>query len=334
MMKSIGIIVPYFGSLPNFFRAWTITAKANPTIDFFLFTDDISNIKSDGNIHVIPSTLDEVKERIEHVLDKQTLKSIVLSSPYKLCDFRPTYGLSFKDYLEGYDFWGYCDIDLLFGNIRKFITNDVLNYCDRYLLNGHLSLYKNCEKMNNLFKFQESGYPALNWQDVFFTADSMYFDEQRGMYTKCMLNQVNIVRETKTCDPITQEPLFYKGDITSNNQFIVFWKNGNLFMVNKDNHAQELLYAHFFRRKFIIESVPENINRIKVMPTKVVFNEEIKKSDFKLSEKSFYKICYYCSILKNSIKKYGLKKTLQRQRWSKDSNAYINEMIYKANNVK
>ena len=40
------------------------------------------------------------------------------------------FGHIFSDYLVGYDFWGYGDIDLIYGNISKFITRDMLEQFD------------------------------------------------------------------------------------------------------------------------------------------------------------------------------------------------------------
>ena len=45
-----------------------------------------------------------------------------VNSPYKLCDYKPVYGLIFDEDLQDYDFWGHCDVDLIFGDIRKFIN--------------------------------------------------------------------------------------------------------------------------------------------------------------------------------------------------------------------
>ena len=53
-MKKICILIPYFGSFPKTFEYWLLSASKNPSIDFFIFTDqeivenkynDFSNIK-------------------------------------------------------------------------------------------------------------------------------------------------------------------------------------------------------------------------------------------------------------------------------------------------
>ena len=49
-------------------------------------------------------------------------------------------GVIFTEDLEGFDFWGYCDMNMIFGDIRKFITRDVLLAYKKVLIHGHLSL--------------------------------------------------------------------------------------------------------------------------------------------------------------------------------------------------
>ena len=82
---------------------------------------------------------------------------IKLPAPYKLCDFRPAFRIIFESFLEPYDFWGYGDLDLIYGNIRRFLTDDVLDQHDvitsaEELMAGHFSLFRNSEKTNRLFE--------------------------------------------------------------------------------------------------------------------------------------------------------------------------------------
>ena len=81
---------------------------------------------------------------------KLVLKSIliipvVLHKPYKLCDYRICYGAVFQDFIKNYDFWGFCDIDLLWGNIRTFITEGILNKYDKIGFQGHSTLVRNID---------------------------------------------------------------------------------------------------------------------------------------------------------------------------------------------
>lgn len=97
-MKSIIIVIPYFGKLPPIFKFWRQSAINNPTIDFLFFTD--CNIQSTDNIKVIKCTFEVLREKFQSRFDFP----ISLPSPYKLCDFKATYGYVFQDYIQDYDF--------------------------------------------------------------------------------------------------------------------------------------------------------------------------------------------------------------------------------------
>lgn len=62
-MKSMAIIIPYFGKLPNYFTIFLESARKNSTIDFFVFTDNDIEIKKDDNIHIIKTTFDEIVKK-------------------------------------------------------------------------------------------------------------------------------------------------------------------------------------------------------------------------------------------------------------------------------
>ena len=106
-MKKIIIIIPYFGKLPEIYAFWRQSALNNPSIDFLFVAD--SHIEQAENIKVLNITFEQLKNYMQKFFDF----TITLPSPYKLCDFRPAYGDIFGDYIKGYDFWGWGDIDLI-----------------------------------------------------------------------------------------------------------------------------------------------------------------------------------------------------------------------------
>ena len=62
------------------------------------------------------------------------------------------YGEIFEDYLLGYDFWGMCDMDMIFGDLSRFITTDILEKHDKIYQLGHLTLYRNNKEVNGRFR--------------------------------------------------------------------------------------------------------------------------------------------------------------------------------------
>lgn len=136
-MKSIIIIHIYFGQLPSFFNLWLESCEQNKTINFLICTDqEIEN--SASNIKIIKSNLEKIKNRLEQI----TKFKVELDSARKLCDFRALYGQLFSDYTSQFDFWGFCDSDLIFGDIRSFITDEILETYDFILGMGHFQLHR------------------------------------------------------------------------------------------------------------------------------------------------------------------------------------------------
>lgn len=122
--KTIAIITCWYGSYPWHFPYFIHSCTFNPTIDFIIITCNKENILSKpDNIKVIHKTKDEI---IGTASKKLGFKANI-DYPYKLCDFKPAYGFLFPEIIKGYDFWGHGDIDLVYGNIRDFMTEEVLN---------------------------------------------------------------------------------------------------------------------------------------------------------------------------------------------------------------
>ena len=146
-MKKIGIIIPWFGEFRIDFNFWVKSIEFNPTVDFLLFTDQQIEIPIPNNLKVFKTSLREIEE----LARKTVWEGCVISKPYKLCDYKVAYGEIFHEYLMDYDFWGHCDMDMYFGNIRKFITEEILNKYDRIGNNGPFTLYKNRPDINAIY---------------------------------------------------------------------------------------------------------------------------------------------------------------------------------------
>lgn len=168
----IAKLIPYYGSWPSYFNIYNETCKRNQNIDIIFLTDIPPYEGAAPNIRFVYMTFEQLKKRISDTLGVDASGII----PYKLCDFRPAYGLIFAEYIKGYDFWGYGDIDLIYGDTRKFLTDDVLAnndfiaFQERHL-HGPFSLYRNNDFINNIFKRYE-GY-----MDVFQNPNYVSFDE-------------------------------------------------------------------------------------------------------------------------------------------------------------
>ncbi|MDR3340306.1 MAG: hypothetical protein LBT25_09510, partial [Candidatus Symbiothrix sp.] len=123
MNKKIAFLIVYTGHYPWYFPYFLHSCRYNPTIDFYIFTDIEEKLPHlPPNVRLIPYSLEQFKADASKALGFD----VAVESGYKLCDFKPAYGCIFSDWIKAYDFWGYCDIDLVFGNIRAFMTEDLL----------------------------------------------------------------------------------------------------------------------------------------------------------------------------------------------------------------
>ena len=147
-MKKIAYVLPYFGKFPKGFELFLLSCRNNPTIDWLIFTDDRTEYKYPPNVKIKYYTFDEIKNKVQKNFDFK----IVLDKPYKFCDYKPAYGEIFSEELRDYDFWGMCDLDMVWGDIRKFITEDILNQYERIGFQGHSTLFKNTIEVNSRYR--------------------------------------------------------------------------------------------------------------------------------------------------------------------------------------
>src|SRR5262249_55714381 len=76
--------------------------------------------------------------------------------PYKLCDLRPCLAYIHEQEIAGFRFFGYGDIDVIYGNIRSFYTDQALA-CFNVLsthperLSGHFAILRNTHALRRAF---------------------------------------------------------------------------------------------------------------------------------------------------------------------------------------
>lgn len=176
-MTRIALINCYFGkSWPKYFNHFLYSCKYNPDVDFLLFTNLEPPFQLPNVYFIKINNLAEFNA----IASKKLNLSINILDGYKLCDFKPTYGLIFQDYLKEYDFWGYCDIDIIFGNIRYFITEKLLKKYDvisphKNYPAGFFTLLKNNEQCINLFK-ESKDYAHILQNTRHFCFDECNFE--------------------------------------------------------------------------------------------------------------------------------------------------------------
>lgn len=308
-MRTIAFVIPYFGKLPNYFELWLHSCRYNPTVDWIIFTDDRRKFDYPDNVKVIYTSLKTVKKLIQSKFDF----SIKLSKAYKLCDYKPAYGYIFSKWIKEYDYWGYCDLDVIFGNIRKFITDDILEQYIKVLKHGHFTLIRNDEIGNSFFKLCDKN--CVDYKTVFISDDIWAFDEYGGISSildRKGIDQYfdNIFADVFYCYDFLHL-MFKDSDYVPQ---IFIWENGKLIRRYAEKMCvkeQEFLYIHLQKRKMKIDfPFNSDINKFMIGPhnffisNKVLDLEELRRlNPFSLFCFQFIK-SRTIELIKTELRKY------------------------------
>ncbi len=268
-MATILYIVPYFGRFPGIFPAWLHSCGNNPTVDWLILTDDERPFNYPPNVRTVYTTFEAVRERMQKLFDYP----ISLEKPYKLCDYKVVYGAAFPEYVAGYDFWGFCDIDLIWGDIRRFLTPEVLGRYEKIGYQGHSTLFRNNGRNNSIFRErmgEESIRPLLQSPEAGFTDEDfiirLYDYMNIPIYReKTFANLSSFVYNFKL-DHLDPE------DKAENRRFIFSYENGRLFRlaaVGNEVRRKEYMYVHFLKRDMTVETADDE-DRYLVIPNRLI----------------------------------------------------------------
>lgn len=186
-MNKFAVIIPYFGKFKPSITLFLESCNRNPDVDWLFFTDCQvpSGMSIKQNIRWSMTTLSEL-----HVLAEEKLKKhVTLTRPYKLCDLKPFYGVIFSDYLSGYEYWGYGDTDVIYGQLTAYLSK--IHYADYDKINwmGHLCFLRNNKKCN-----YSPFFTLENTADAEFVLQNeanLGFDE-RDFNKKCLAQNLKI----------------------------------------------------------------------------------------------------------------------------------------------
>lgn len=258
-MKKIVLINCYFGAFPSYFPLFLKSCQQNDTVDFLIFTDNQYD-RLPKNVKLIPATFGEIRNRIQAKFDFE----IVLDQPYKLCDYKPSYGSVFEEYIRGYDFWGYCDLDLIFGDLRKYLTEEKLEQYEKLYQLGHLTLYRNTSENNQRFMLDN----ALSYKDAFTTKIITVFDEEKGIQKIYSSHNIPVYLGRDYADITPKHFQFRLSDafievpIAKNNyKYQVFaYEKGHVYRYYAEKGTilrDEFAYIHIQKRRMMLDGENE-----------------------------------------------------------------------------
>lgn len=255
MNPSIILFVPYFGKWPAWFDFFLLSCSKNADINWLFFTDCETPTNHPSNVSFVSMTFAEYTALVSQKLGIEFSPE----SAYKICDVRPAFGHIHEEAAKGYDFWGVTDIDLVYGNLRKYFTAERLSSKDLYAtharrVSGHFFLIRNNEKMRYAYR------NIKNWRERF--SDKQHYAMDEGAFSRLFVKHKNFPRSVAKFlalfNPWARASEFVEAYSTTHasvpwvdGSFVFpeqwYWQDGTL--TNNLNGDREFPYFHFMAWK-------------------------------------------------------------------------------------
>lgn len=267
VMNKICIVSPYFGKLPEYIQLWLYSCAKNSKFTWVVHSDaDWSGLVVPDNVIVIPCTFEYVRGVLRSAFEFK----LQLNSAYKICDYRPALWLLLDDAGISYDYWGHCDFDMIFGDLNKYVSDELLERFDKIFGVGHLTIYRNDIITKLIFATNRT---KLNFRTVSSVERNLGFDEHYGVnsiWKNLKLRQY--INESIIADVLPDFNAFVIGAFFKNRPKVEFlWDDGRIYMVHWSPIfgvvKKEFMYVHLQKRRMpIMDSCDsmKNVFRITV----------------------------------------------------------------------
>lgn len=246
--ETIAIATAWYGSLPPWWRLTLRTMAANPDVDFILIGDfPVPSHPLPPNVKLHSLSWRALRRRV-----RERLGVRVWGGVRKLCDLKPTFGDLFAPELEGYDWWGWADLDVVYGDVRGQLETfgmadlDVISTYSWHASSGPLMLIRNRDDLNRLYRM------SPDWKRALRRRAYVAFDEWWG--DRGYVDFAAVVRAQSECGLRTARAQLMADNraYSSNDEVTGFsgrrcrWDDGVLTAIDDDKSVTfEVLYFHF-----------------------------------------------------------------------------------------
>ena len=268
IMFKIVIITCWYGPYPWYFSYFIHSCSFNPTVDFIIITGNTETVAAKPeNVKIIYTPL----EKLNSLVSTKKKFGVNINNPYKLNDFKPAYGFIFSSIVRGYDFWGYADIDVVYGNIREFMTDELLSGYDvissrHDYMAGTFSMFKNKRGINTLFMLSRD-YKEVFQTDYFDECCNLFPELDEGHSILDFPDKIqSITYVVKKAEAEGKLKAFFDFMVVDGVPGKIMWRNGKVFYKRK----YEILYYNLIR--FKRECKKQKV--FKPMPASIYFTSD------------------------------------------------------------
>jgi hypothetical protein len=245
----VAIVNTFFGSPPPWLPAFFRSCQTNADVQWLIYAD--FDAPAPPNVSIRRTDLREFNARASAVLG--TTITIDPARVRKICDFKPLYGLMFADDLREFDWWAYSDLDVIWGDVRRFVTDDLLNTQivvspRQRKLGGHGTFWRNTEANNRTFEIVPDVIAHLT--------DSHYVRVDENILTNCLREL--IAKSSFKARPkiyweqeMTITAQYQKDLLAGDRDWRMTWRDGRAY----DAEGREVMYLHFHKLVSCLQSI-------------------------------------------------------------------------------
>lgn len=234
--SKVAFLVPFFGKKPTYFDWWAKSCEHNSAnFHWYVYNDHVdSKIFYNKSVTIIPLQFGEMIKSFKNILNLNIVNNV-----RRVCDYRilfPVIRMK-DDSLCGYDFYGYTDIDVIYGNFIKFIGDDFYKYS---IISGNYNRPCGPFTMINRMCFDKIINSEVVRRNI-ESFDHHAFDESID------LKDIVVGDGECLCDPDPIQPALTK-NFNHRKTFCV-WDKGSLDVYDNRWNRKNGAFYHFSRYK-------------------------------------------------------------------------------------
>lgn len=224
------------------------SCKRNAGVSWIIPTDQPPPENTSPNVKFLATTLGRFADGVS---DRLNLK-FRPPNAYKICDIKPMLGEVLCEQLTDFTHFGYGDLDVIYGDIGAFYTDDLLDRSDALStvvegMCGHFAVFRNTPAMRSIFR------RSRTWQEVVESPFYLGFDE--GEFNRALRERRSLA-EKFTMRPIRKHYVEQLATVDRPRMWPVHgvehpklwtWRDGHLR--NDRDGDREFLYLHFMNWK-------------------------------------------------------------------------------------
>ena len=308
----IAIVIPYFGKIPDYLGTY-LASLVDKHVDV-LWISDLPVPRHPENFKSIPMTFDECKARIASRLGVP----VRIDVAYRLCDFKPMYGQVFEDLLADYDYWGFGDCDLVYGEpFNDFLDKVVLSgdydviSLDPAYLSGPTCFFRNDARMRTFYR------KTRNWKEVCAAASLQAFDECGGEFHFQLMGGTMTMEDCSRIRDSFSAAVWRDPDLRFYHKEVIdersLWRFGDVVVNGTQvlRNGEPVTVYHFISAKgacfFRTLNVPfERVRSYRITPTGFYHGDWMWRTRFPR------KICRYAVGFLGYVRTYGMRRFVTR----------------------